>query len=73
MSPLASKALLVGIPLLISLSWFLFWVLRITAAARRIKSTLSSGKPVPGAPGAPGAIAGESTDSPDHPPRTPKG
>ena len=38
MSPLAAKALLVGIPLIISLAWFLFWVLRITAAARKIKS-----------------------------------
>jgi len=73
MSPLASKALLVGIPLLISLAWFLFWVLRISAAARKLKSASRSGKPVPGAPGAPGDIAGVSKDSPDLRPREPAG
>jgi hypothetical protein len=38
MSPLASKILIVGVPLLISLAWFLFWVLRLTRAARKIKN-----------------------------------
>jgi len=38
MSPLAAKILIVGVPLLISLSWFVFWVLRLTRAARRLKT-----------------------------------
>jgi hypothetical protein len=38
MSPLASKILIVGIPLVISLTWFLFWVFRLVGAARRIKN-----------------------------------
>ncbi len=38
MSPLAARILIVGIPLLISLSWFLFWVLRLARAARRLKA-----------------------------------
>jgi hypothetical protein len=38
MSPLAVKILIVGVPLVVSLSWFLFWVLRLTSAARRLKS-----------------------------------
>jgi hypothetical protein len=38
MSPLGAKILIVGIPLAISLAWFAFWVLRLTRAARRLKS-----------------------------------
>ena len=72
MSPLAAKALLVGIPLLISLAWFLFWVVRITGAARRIKSASGSGKPLSGATGAPDSIA-SAQDPADIPPREPKG
>jgi hypothetical protein len=37
MSPLAAKILIVGGSLLVSLSWFFFWVLRLTRAARRLK------------------------------------
>jgi hypothetical protein len=44
MTPLASKILIVGIPLVISLTWFLFWVFRLAGAARRIKN----GVPAPG-------------------------
>jgi hypothetical protein len=47
MSPLASKILIVGIPLLISLAWFLFWVLRLAGAARKLKE--SKGDPPKGA------------------------
>jgi ABC-type uncharacterized transport system permease subunit len=39
MSPLAAKILIVGVPLLISLAWFLFWVLRLTRAARNLRDS----------------------------------
>jgi len=42
MSPLAAKILIVGIPFILSLSWFLFWVLRLTSAARKNKSAKNS-------------------------------
>lgn len=59
MSPLASKILIVGIALLISLSWFAFWVTRLARAARRSKD--------PGASHRETDSAG--TDSPaEHPP-----
>ncbi len=38
MSPLGVKVLIVGVPFVLSLSWFLFWVLRLTSAARRMKA-----------------------------------
>jgi hypothetical protein len=38
MSPLAAKILIVGVPLLLSLGWFLFWVFRLAKASRRMKS-----------------------------------
>ncbi len=37
MSPLAAKILIVGIPLLLSLGWFLYWVLRLAGARRQLK------------------------------------
>lgn len=39
MSPLAGKILIVGVPLVISLSWFAFWVIRLARAAKRLKSS----------------------------------
>ena len=39
MSPLAAKILIVGVPLVLSLSWFLFWVMRLARAARRLKAS----------------------------------
>ncbi len=44
MSPLAAKIMIVGIPLLLSLSWFLFWVLRLAGAARRLKERQHQGR-----------------------------
>jgi hypothetical protein len=44
MSPLAPKILIVGVPLVISLAWFLFWVLRLAGAARKLKSKSGPGK-----------------------------
>jgi hypothetical protein len=44
MSPLAAKILIVGAPLIISLTWFLFWVLRLSGAARKLKSRQGPGK-----------------------------
>jgi hypothetical protein len=38
MTPLAAKILIFGVPLLLSLSWFLFWVIRLARAGRRLKS-----------------------------------
>ncbi|HET6450394.1 MAG TPA: hypothetical protein VFI08_03745 [Spirochaetia bacterium] len=38
MSTTAARVLIFGIPLLLSLSWFLYWVLRLRAAARRLKA-----------------------------------
>jgi len=38
MTALAAKILIIGVPLLLSLSWFLFWVVRLAGAARRAKS-----------------------------------
>ena len=38
MSPLAAKILIIGIPLLLSLSWFVFWVVRLAGAAKRLKT-----------------------------------
>ena len=37
MSPTLSKIVILGIPLLLSLSWFLYWVLRITFHQKRQK------------------------------------
>ena len=37
MSPTLSKIVILGIPLLLSLSWFVYWVLRITFHQRRLK------------------------------------
>ena len=30
MSPLEAKILIVGVPLVLSLGWFIFWVVRLT-------------------------------------------
>jgi hypothetical protein len=49
MTPLAAKILIFGLPLLLSLSWFLFWVIRLARAGRRLKSGDGSrGKPPEG-------------------------
>ena len=37
MSPLAAKILIVGVPLVLSLSWFLYWVVRLARAGRTLK------------------------------------
>jgi hypothetical protein len=37
MSPLAAKILIVGVPLVISLSWFIYWVARLARAGRKLK------------------------------------
>ncbi len=39
MSPLTSKILIVGVPLALSLSWFVFWVARLTGTAKRLKKS----------------------------------
>lgn len=44
MSPLAARILIVGVPLLLSLSWFLYWVLKLARAARRLKSDTGTHK-----------------------------
>ena len=38
MTLLASKILIVGIPLVLSLSWFFWWVIRLSRAARRARN-----------------------------------
>ncbi len=43
MTPLAAKILIFGVPLVLSLSWFLFWVIRLIRASRRLKSGRGSG------------------------------
>jgi hypothetical protein len=48
MTSLAAKILIFGVPLALSLSWFLFWVIRLRRAGRRLKSragSASNGKP----------------------------
>ena len=48
MTAVAAKILIFGVPLALSLSWFLFWVVRLSRAARRLKSRAggaSAGKP----------------------------
>ncbi len=47
MSPLAAKVLIIGIPLLLSVSWFLYWVLKLASAARRLKPGQDSRKKSP--------------------------
>ncbi len=37
-TPLAAKILIFGVPLALSLAWFLFWVIRLSRAARRAKA-----------------------------------
>jgi len=47
MRPLVAKILIVGIPFLLSISWFFWWVIRLSRAARRARgqsSPSSSGK-----------------------------
>jgi hypothetical protein len=39
MGQLASKILIIGVPLALSLSWFVFWVVRLTRAAKRLKGS----------------------------------
>jgi len=49
MTPTTAKILIFGVPLLLSLSWFLFWVIRLVRAGRRLKSGSGSrGKPPEG-------------------------
>jgi hypothetical protein len=38
MTPLAAKIMIFGVPLLLSLAWFIFWVIRLRRAGRRLKS-----------------------------------
>jgi hypothetical protein len=40
MNRLVPALLIVGVPLLLSLSWFVFWVLRLRRAAREAKTRL---------------------------------
>jgi hypothetical protein len=42
MSPLAVKILIVGVPLVISLVWFVFWVARLTRAGKRLKESAAA-------------------------------
>ena len=37
MSSTFAKLMFVGIPLLLSLGWFVFWVVRLTRTARKLK------------------------------------
>ena len=37
MTPLAAKILIVGVPLVLSLSWFIYWVMRLSRAGRKVK------------------------------------
>ncbi len=61
MSPLAAKILIIGVPLALSLAWFVFWVVRLSRAARRIKS--GSGTPrEPGPPAGGGPAGGGPAD-----------
>ena len=44
MTPLMAKLLIVGVPLLLSLGWFLFWVVRLARAGRRLRSGAAARK-----------------------------
>ncbi len=65
MSPLASKILIVGVPLLISLGWFAFWVIRLTREAKRLKSSVLKSSATP--------ARGDSSPPPDPPAQQPPG
>ncbi len=44
MTPLASKIVIVGIPLVLSVSWFVFWVVRLRRAAKKARMPLDRDK-----------------------------
>ena len=52
MSPILAKILLVGVPFLLSLLWFAFWVVKLLKSVKKLR------KPGPGNPGEPGGRAG---------------
>ncbi len=37
MSSTFAKILFVGVPLILSLAWFIFWVVKLTRTARKLK------------------------------------
>jgi hypothetical protein len=43
MSSTFAKILFVGVPLILSLAWFAFWVVKLTRTARKLKK--QSGEP----------------------------
>ncbi|HVO38903.1 MAG TPA: hypothetical protein VMV03_07730 [Spirochaetia bacterium] len=44
MNPTFAKMLFVGVPLIVSLAWFVFWVVKLTRTARKLRKR-------PGEPG----------------------
>jgi len=51
MSATLGKILVVGLPLLLSLSWFVFWVIKLLRLARRLKDQASRSARGPADPG----------------------
>ena len=47
MSPILAKILLLGIPLVLSLAWFAFWMVKLLRTARKVKRDASH-SPGPG-------------------------
>jgi hypothetical protein len=41
MSPTFAKILFVGVPLILSLAWFVFWVVKLTRTARKMRKRSS--------------------------------
>ncbi len=37
MSPLLAKILIIGVPFALSLAWFIFWVVRLRNAAKKLR------------------------------------
>jgi len=47
MNPTLGKVLLLGVPLLLSLSWFIFWVVRLMRTAKKLKSSVADSQKLP--------------------------
>jgi hypothetical protein len=47
MKRLVAALVIVGFPMVLSLSWFIFWVLRLRKAARDAKARNAAGEPQP--------------------------
>ncbi len=53
MNSLVLKILILGFPLLLSLAWFIFWVVKLLRAARKLKKQSGTKPPENNEPAAP--------------------